>query len=285
MKQRVKVAAIIRNSKGDLLLLQRDRAQDDQQRKYELLSGKLEYGEQPEDTVARLAQDYLGSTVQSVSLLDVITSIRTDGVSTASLFIVFDVILATKVEVNRSRYLTSAWVKQADIASLDIMPDSSYILGVTNKDINENTEHHFELDANLPDYAVVYTDGGSRGNPGLSAAGYYILSPKGDVLDRGGKFIGITNSRQAEYIALRLGVEKAIQLNLDKVVFRTDSLMLAGHMNGIYKIKNRELWPIYDEICQLLAKIDSAVFQHVKREKNIQADSEVNRVLDERSVK
>jgi len=273
---------IIKNNEGDLLLLQKNRMIENQPNKYELLSGKLEIGEQPEDTAARLVHDYLNGAIYSLTLLDVIALARAEDTSEASLFIVYSVILSSpKIDINHDQYLTSIWAKQTDIASMELMPDSSYILEVVDKDVAENTEHHFELDANLPDYATVYTDGGSRGNPGPSAAGYYILSAEGEVLDRGGEFIGITNSRQAEYIALKLGVEKAIQHGLKKVVFRVDNLMLAGHMNGTYKIKNRELWPIYDEINQLVTKLDSVVFQQVKREKNIQADSEVNRVLDE----
>ncbi|MCL2869518.1 reverse transcriptase-like protein [Candidatus Saccharibacteria bacterium] len=286
MKQRIRVVAIIRNHEGDLLLLQKDRLNAEQPRQYEFLSGKLEIGEQPEDAVARLVHDYLNSTIQSVSLLDVIALAKAEDPTQASLFIVFGVTLASaKIDINHDQYLTSVWAKQVDIPNIELMSESSYILGVVEKGVAEGAEHHFELDTDLPDYAVVYTDGGSRGNPGPSAAGYYILSPQGEVLDRGGEFIGITNSRQAEYIALKLGVEKAIQLGLNKVVFKVDNLMLAGHMNGTYKIKNRELWPIYDEINLLLKKIESAAFKHVTRDKNVQADSEVNRVLDEHAVK
>ena len=85
----------------------------------------------------------------------------------------------------------------------------------------------------------------------------------------------------AEYYALRTGVEKAIELGLKKVRFIGDNLMMINQMNGIYKIKNRDLLPIYADIREKVAGGFEAVsFTHVKRELNSEADKEANLAID-----
>ena len=129
--------------------------------------------------------------------------------------------------------------------------------------------------------ATVYVDGGSRGNPGPAGIGYYIVGENGEVLKRGGEFIGFATSRVAEYYALKEGIEQAIELGLKSVKFVGDNLMMINQMNGIYKIKNRDLLPIYADIRKLLAENFEAIsFVHVKRELNREADIEVNRAID-----
>ena len=71
------------------------------------------------------------------------------------------------------------------------------------------------------------------------------MGENGETLLKGGEFVGFATSRVAEYYALRTGVEKAIELGLKKVRFIGDNLMMINQMNGIYKIKNRDLLPIY----------------------------------------
>jgi ribonuclease HI len=51
-------------------------------------------------------------------------------------------------------------------------------------------------------------------------------------------------------------------------------------MNGIYTIKNRELWPIHERIQELVKKFDKVTFTHVKREFNQLADGMVNKILN-----
>ena len=56
---------------------------------------------------------------------------------------------------------------------------------------------------------------------------------------------------------------------------------MINQMNGIYKIKNRDLLPIYADIRKLVADNFEAVsFTHVKREQNSEADREANRAID-----
>ncbi|MCY1384145.1 Bifunctional protein [compost metagenome] len=103
-----------------------------------------------------------------------------------------------------------------------------------------------------------------------------------EVIDQGGEYLGITTNNQAEYQGVRIGLEKALSLGIKRVDFRIDSMLVVNQMNGIYKIKNRELWPINERIRGLMAQFDKVTFSHVRREFNQLADGMVNRTLNER---
>lgn len=130
--------------------------------------------------------------------------------------------------------------------------------------------------------AKMYTDGGSRGNPGPSAGGYVILDMNNNVVKSNGKYLGITTNNQAEYHSLKGGVEMAITLGITELDVYMDSLLVINQMKGIYKIKNRDLWPIHDAISKLLPKFRKVTFTHVPRELNKLADAVVNETLDAR---
>ena len=135
------------------------------------------------------------------------------------------------------------------------------------------------------DFATIYTDGGSRGNPGPSGIGYYIVGADGREIKRGGEFLGMSNSRLAEYYGLKEGLEQAIELGLKRVNFMSDSLMMVNQLNGVYQVKNLDLMQVYSDVLGLLSKLDSYSFTHVPREQNKEADAEVNRVIDENTTR
>lgn len=126
----------------------------------------------------------------------------------------------------------------------------------------------------------LYADGGSRGNPGPSASGYVLLDMDGNVVHGEGVFLGITTNNQAEYQALKFGLEAALRLQARSVHVYMDSMLVVNQMKKIFKVKNRDLWPIHDAIQQLLPKFEKVSFDHVPRELNKLADAEVNKCLD-----
>lgn len=126
----------------------------------------------------------------------------------------------------------------------------------------------------------LYADGGSRGNPGPSASGYVLLDMDGNVVHEQGVFLGITTNNQAEYQALKFGLEAALRLQARSVHVYMDSMLVVNQMKKIFKVKNRDLWPIHDAIQQLLPKFEKITFDHVPRELNKLADAEVNKCLD-----
>lgn len=131
------------------------------------------------------------------------------------------------------------------------------------------------------DKVKLFTDGGSRGNPGPSASGFVIYDDQDAILSSGGEYLGITTNNQAEYQAVRHGLRNCQSLGANSVRVFMDSLLVVNQMNGVFKIRNRELWPIHSEIKELMEKFKKVSFVHVPRELNKAADYEVNRILDE----
>ena len=132
-----------------------------------------------------------------------------------------------------------------------------------------------------PDAVKLFTDGGSRGNPGPSATGYVILDMEDNVIVDEAQYLGVTTNNQAEYTALKLGLEQCRKMGVKEVSTYLDSLLVVNQVNGIYKVKNKDLWPIHDAVNSLKAEFDQITFKHVPREFNKLADAAVNRALDE----
>jgi ribonuclease HI len=132
-----------------------------------------------------------------------------------------------------------------------------------------------------PDKVKVFGDGGSRGNPGPSASGFVILDMEDNVLVDKGIYLGVTTNNQAEYTSLKLALEECLKMGAKEVLVYMDSLLVVNQMKGVFKVRNRDLWPIHDAIKKLAAKFDEISFSHVPREFNKLADAAVNRALDE----
>lgn len=132
--------------------------------------------------------------------------------------------------------------------------------------------------------AKLYADGGSRGNPGPSASGFAIMNMEGQVVVKKGIYLGITTNNQAEYQALKFGLEEARDMRIRDVHVYMDSLLVVNQMLGKFKVKNRDLWPIYESIRQLASTFHNVTFTHVPRELNKVADGAVNDALDEAIV-
>ncbi len=143
---------------------------------------------------------------------------------------------------------------------------------------------HPEIDAKntleFPDIKI-YTDGGSRGNPGPSAAGWVVFNAHNDAtIEEGGEYLGITTNNQAEYQAVKHALETAQRLGARRIDIYMDSLLVVNQMKGVFKVRNRDLWPIHDAIKQLIGSFESVSFTHVPRELNKIADAKVNEILD-----
>lgn len=130
------------------------------------------------------------------------------------------------------------------------------------------------------DKVKLFADGGSRGNPGPSSSGYVVLGMDNKIIEDKGLYLGITTNNQAEYTALKIGLEWCLEHGVQEVDVYMDSLLVINQMRGIYKVKNRDLWPIHTAIVEFVKKFNKVSFTHVPREMNKLADSAVNRILD-----
>jgi len=125
----------------------------------------------------------------------------------------------------------------------------------------------------------MYTDGGSRGNPGKAAIGVVIYNEKDKVIEKISKYIGTATNNVAEYSALLVGVLALKKLKCTEVEMFLDSLLIVNQLNGKYRVKDSKMKKLYLKVMENLEDIDWTV-AHVKREKNKVADSLVNDALD-----
>lgn len=126
----------------------------------------------------------------------------------------------------------------------------------------------------------LYTDGGSRGNPGPSAAGYVLMDMEDTIIKSGGLFLGVTTNNQAEYQSLKMGLEVAHKRNADTVHVFMDSTLVINQMKAIYKVKNTDLIPVHNTVKDIASRIPHVTFTYVPREHNRRADTIVNEILD-----
>ncbi len=131
--------------------------------------------------------------------------------------------------------------------------------------------------------AKLYSDGGSRGNPGPSAGAFLICKMDDNVVEKSGFYIGTATNNQAEYQALLKGLQRSQALGVRKLNVLMDSELIVKQLNGLYKIKNKGLEPLYRQIKDLASGFEEISFTHVPRVLNEKADEEVNRILDEKA--
>lgn len=133
---------------------------------------------------------------------------------------------------------------------------------------------------------IIYSDGGSRNNPGDAAIGFVIADEKGRVLKEHGEYLGIKTNNEAEYQAAisalkklksLIGKEKARQANVQ--VF-ADSELMVRQMNHEYKIQNENIQPLFLELWNFMLDFGAVTFKAVPREQNKTADALVNEALD-----
>lgn len=128
--------------------------------------------------------------------------------------------------------------------------------------------------------ARLFTDGGSRGNPGPAAYAFVLEADDGTVLDARGETIGVATNNVAEYRALVAGLERAVEVGVDELEVVSDSELLVKQMRGEYRVKNRALQDLFLEASNLARAIQRVTYTAVRREHNELADSLVNEALD-----
>lgn len=133
----------------------------------------------------------------------------------------------------------------------------------------------------------IYTDGGSRGNPGISGYGLVVYDEQKKVVYQESKFIGVKTNNESEYLAI-LGALNWLKNNqkshqITKANFFADSQLLVRQLQGIYKVKAPNLKDLFIQAQQLLTQINiSYSFKDIRRELNTAADELANQAMDRR---
>ncbi|HDJ28369.1 MAG TPA: ribonuclease HI family protein [Proteobacteria bacterium] len=128
---------------------------------------------------------------------------------------------------------------------------------------------------------ILYTDGASRGNPGLAGAGFLVLDEKETLLDEGKTFLGERTNNEAEYDALIAGLKLARRLGCMEVEVRADSQLMIRQLTGQYRVKNKRLIPLVLEVKKLASAFARVDYHHIPRAENSRADELANQAIDE----
>ena len=126
----------------------------------------------------------------------------------------------------------------------------------------------------------IWADGASRGNPGPSGAGAVVKLAGGEVVGEVAEFLGHGTNNRAEYTAMILGLQRALELGGREVDVYMDSQLVVRQMEGIYKVKNAHLRPLWEQAGALARRFVKCRFHHVPREQNGEADALANQGVD-----
>lgn len=133
---------------------------------------------------------------------------------------------------------------------------------------------------------ITYTDGASRGNPGLASLGAVICNSTGGVIKEYGQALGRKTNNEAEYEAVIFALKKIKQLfgkakaKKISVEMRMDSEFVVRQVGGKYKVEEGRMIPLFIAVWNLKMDFAKVSFVHIPREKNKEADRLANEALD-----
>lgn len=276
LKQTLFVNGLIHNADQQVLLVRRSHSDRFLPGYLELPGGRVELGETLEHALGRKLERELGIEVKNPMYYCSLAHVDSSGPYVRS---VFEVSLDESQQISlASNYDECVWVDKQQSLDSKLATDARTVL-----------ERYLGEDQAITDVSkttlTINTDGGSRGNPGPSASAFVICDAHGKTVLSDGAYIGITTNNQAEYTAVALALKAATRIAGadDTILFNIDSLLVVNQLNGLYKVKNRELWPINQEIRELMKHFASVRFTHIPREENVAADGKVNEILDQHS--
>lgn len=126
----------------------------------------------------------------------------------------------------------------------------------------------------------IFTDGGARGNPGPSATGVVIKDENYKTIASYGEYLGLQTNNYAEYSAIISGLKKSLNLGATEIECYLDSKLVCEQLNGNWKVKEPGLQKLFVIAWNLIQKFKKIKIRYIPREKNKEADAEVNKTLD-----
>lgn len=127
----------------------------------------------------------------------------------------------------------------------------------------------------------IFSDGGSRGNPGPSAYAV-VVTRDGEIVYEHAEFLGVHTNNYAEYRGLLAGISKALELHADDVEFIMDSQLVIRQMTGQYQVKSPAVMDLYQDAKSLVAQLPRVKFTNVRRSELLipRADALLNAEMD-----
>lgn len=134
-------------------------------------------------------------------------------------------------------------------------------------------------------HLTLHTDGASRGNPGRAGAGVLISTEDGKTIGELSRYLGSKTNNEAEYWALLIGLREATRLGATGVRILTDSELVQKQINGLYRVKDAKLKPLYEAVVQHLKRFSFFRIESIPREQNKEADRLANVAIERRIEK
>jgi ribonuclease HI len=136
----------------------------------------------------------------------------------------------------------------------------------------------------------LFTDGGSRGNPGPGASAFIAVidclrkdCSDGRPISRRSRYVGRVTNNQAEYQAMLMAVEWAVSRGFEEIVLHSDSELLVRQLSGSYSVRASKLKPLHGRLMEMLEGKKWSAAHHRRDHRWISAcDDLVNRTLDQR---
>ncbi len=157
-----------------------------------------------------------------------------------------------------------------------------FVAGLVEKELGGQRSFSEDAPVAVGGTLHLFTDGGSRGNPGQAAIACVLIDPaSGTVVREHYERIGIETNNVAEYRALIEGLKIARLYHPNQLHCHLDSELIVKQLSGEYAVRMATLQPLFQEIRSLSEEFHSIAFKHIPREDNHHADRLVNKALDE----
>jgi ribonuclease HI len=128
---------------------------------------------------------------------------------------------------------------------------------------------------------LIHTDGAARGNPGPAGAGAILVdADDGRVVAEIAEPLGHATNNVAEWTAVELALQRALEVGATHVDLRMDSQLVARQIIGMYRVKHPDLQPIHRRVMAQLGRLAGYTVGHVPRERNKDADRLSNIAID-----
>ena len=118
---------------------------------------------------------------------------------------------------------------------------------------------------------TIYVDGASAGNPGKAGVGV-VFFREGEKVKECSQYIGITTNNVAEYMAVIFAMQEALIMGVRNIAVFTDSELVANQVNGVYKVKDNNLFRLYKQVQHLKTGFKKFDITHIERASNKEAD-------------
>jgi ribonuclease HI len=130
----------------------------------------------------------------------------------------------------------------------------------------------------------IFTDGGSRGNPGIAGGGV-VVKQQNEIVFEKSIFFGQKTNNESEYMAFLAALEWLEKFSkenkIEEVEFFLDSKLVVEQINQNWKVKEPRLREFVGKaLVKLEALPYSKKISHIVRKYNSEADALANQAMD-----